>query len=243
MISGRLSNARNTIRSLGAVDAFVFALHRVVNLLSLRSLSIQRFYLFAQPLVKVPQLSKRRGGAITVSLCTDADRLVNELPRPRQELEARLQAGSTCYIAEVDDVIAGCMWLHRGRYFEEELGVVVRCEPLDACVWDYDVFVLPEHRGGFVFPKLWSEVAQRLMAEGVTHSVSLAYAHNDASIRSHCRMGSFAIGSGLLLAMGRRAITVSGGRLLPRRDEARAAELVADASHSRHESYRRFRRS
>jgi hypothetical protein len=220
-------------------DALLECVGRVLRAASGGRLGVQRYYLFSQPMEKLPRPG-RRGAAIDVRSLAANDPLLATLPRPPEETAARLTGGATCIVAQEGGALAGFLWLQAGDATDAESGVRFAPAPADATVWDFDVYIDPRHRGGLAFYRLWSQTGELLRARGVRHSVSLVWAHNDDSIRSHQRLGAFPIASGVQLSFGRRRLQIAdrAPRLRLLSAQRVAPRYVVEASARR--TYARF---
>jgi hypothetical protein len=220
-------------------DASIECAARTLRALSGGWLDVQRYYLFSQPVQKLPKPG-RRGAAIEVRTVDAADPLLSRLPRPLEQMRARLSGGALCVVAQEGGALAGFLWLQTGTATDAESALRFAPSPQEATVWDFDVYIDPAHRGGLAFYRLWSRTGELLRERGVTHSVSLVWSHNDDSIRSHQRLGAYPIGSGVQICVGRRRVQI-GDRpprlrwLSPRRE---APRYIVDASARK--AYARF---
>jgi hypothetical protein len=241
-----MSFVPNPLRRLGNLfqqrktpDALIECIARALRALTRGRMSVQRYYVFSQPVAKLPRPG-RRGAAIEVRPLAANDPLLARLPRPLEETSARLTGGAACVVALEGGALAGFLWLQTGCATDAESGVRFAPAPAEATVWDFDVYIDPQHRGGLAFYRLWSQTGELLRARGVGHSVSLVWSHNDDSIRSHQRLGAFPVASGVQVSIGRRRLQIgdrpprwrwlSAGREAPR--------YVVDASARR--AYARF---
>lgn len=149
MIEKLVSN----IRHFGFSDGMLFNLARALHRAKVGSLHKYRFY--AQPLSAKRRLPERRGKNIETRWLERGAPELKEIPRPGAVIEARFDQGGHCLAAFMNGKLVGCLWYVPRCYQEDE----VRCdfdfsEEAD-CVWDFDVYVDPEHRLGFVFMRLW----------------------------------------------------------------------------------------
>jgi hypothetical protein len=168
------------------------------------------------------------------------DPLLAALPRPLAETTGRLSSGAACIVALEDGALAGFLWLQTGCAMDAESGVRFAPAPADATVWDFDVYIDPQHRGGLAFYRLWSQTGELLRARRVGHSVSLVWSHNDDSIRSHQRLGAFPIASGVQVSFGSSRLQIGdrAPRLRWLSAGSEAPRYVVDASARR--AYARF---
>jgi predicted ATP-grasp superfamily ATP-dependent carboligase len=201
-----LAKLRAALRERGLAATALHAADRVLGRLSGGRARLIGYAFVAQPLHEGPlqrsaAAARPRAGTELRPL-QPGDPLAPALPRPPEVLARRWARGDECLGAIVKGELAGTLWTAQGSYDEDE----VRCRYVlldpQRTVWDYDVWVAPSHRGGRVLLRLWEAAAQRLVARGVTHSISRIALGNVASLASHARLGAFPIGRALFLRLG-----------------------------------------
>ena len=125
-------------------------------------------------------------------------------PRPDSVIKSRFDQQSRCLGAFIKDQLVGCLWYVETRYREDE----VRCDFVFSdhvdCVWDYDVYVDPQYRIGFVFLRLWDDANDVLYQSGYRWSLSRISGFNLDSVRAHARLGAKDIGGATFLTLGKR---------------------------------------
>ena len=102
-----------------------------------------------------------------------------------------------------------CLWLCLGPYDEDEVRCRFVCEPEENTVWDFDVYVCPEARAGFVFARLWDEANAFLGKRGIAWSISRISAFNPGSLASHAGLGARRTAAATYLKLGRWQIMVA----------------------------------
>jgi|JRYI01.1.fsa_nt_gb hypothetical protein len=193
--------AKKLLQRRGLPDALLEVCSRIISKLTMRFCELRRCYVLCQPLSVIPRLPPHRGLSFTVRELQRTEVAILGHIRPIREIEERFDEASRCFVVESRGALAGFLWLHPGAYSDPE--VVVLFTPSGTqSVWDFDVYVAPEFRGGLAFYRLWSEVARALQEESVTHSFSMVWTNNDESISSHTRLGAYPIGSIFQLRFG-----------------------------------------
>jgi hypothetical protein len=192
---------RESVARHGLANTLLDPLIRVLARVSGGRIRIYRYFLVAQPVAATPTLPAHRGKNFALRWI-DAWPGESFGPRPPDVIRERFAAGSTCLLATNDGTFAGYLWLHLRPYEDDE----VRCryEPLPAerSTWDFDVWVEPALRFGFLLPKMWDEANAFLRARGVTHTFSRISAFNAASLAAHARLGTEKVGSALVVRVG-----------------------------------------
>jgi hypothetical protein len=160
---------------------------------------VYAYRLVAQPVAPRPLLPPSRGRTIEIRMLERGDPAFAGLPLTPAVLEYRFGQGAVCLGAFKGGAAIGCLWLCLGPYLEDE----VRCRfvPRDAS-WDFDVYLLPEHRVGFGFARLWDEANAFLRARGLHWSISRISVLNTKSLAAHDKLGIRTLGTAAFLRLG-----------------------------------------
>lgn len=196
------------VRELGAPAAVLYGLDRVLRRLHAPSGLV--FYRFlAQPLQAHARLPSGRGRHFAFRLLQAADPALQALGRPSAVIANRFAQGAQCLLATRDGALAGCIWFVHGRYREDEVRVDYLLPEGGHCVWDFDVFVAPPERLGFLFARQWDVLDALLRPAGVRYSVSRINAFNPRSMASHRSLGATDCGWALFACLGPAQAMVS----------------------------------
>jgi hypothetical protein len=172
---------------------------------------IVKYYLYRQPVAVKTIIPERRGKNITVRQIDPTDsNAFADFPRPGTVIGQRFGQGAVCFAAYIEDRFVGYVWLNLGDYTEDEVRCIFSPQPEDTTAWDYDVYVEPSARNGFIFPKLWQAANDYLNHSGVAWSLSRISAFNVQSQRSHERLGARANGSATFICLGRTELMIAG---------------------------------
>jgi hypothetical protein len=185
----------------GRRTAWLYVVHRLLDKISGGRVAIVPYRLVAQPVGNPALAGVRPDPGTVVRRIGPDDPVVADLPRPRAVIEQRFADGSECHVAWVKGRFAGCIWIARGHYVEDEVRCVYRIADAARGVWDYDVYVEPSLRLGRTMSRLWKAVDDTLAAEGVTWSFSRIHRFNATSMRSHERLGAIAVGDLIVLRL------------------------------------------
>jgi hypothetical protein len=114
---------------------------------------------------------------------------VGRMPAREDIKAARFDQGAVCLGAYRKGELIGYIWFCFAQYEEDE----VRCtyELVDAAhsVFDFDLYVLPEHRMGIGFVAIWHGANAYLHERGIRYTFSRLTRFNVASSRSHAHLG------------------------------------------------------
>lgn len=190
------------MQELGPAGAFCYLLYRA-GARTGGVFAVHRYLLVAQPVPEAPLLPDRRGKSIVVRQLDPQDPLLLTLPLDAAVLAYRASQGAICFGAFKDQAIIGCLWLCLSTYNEDEVRCRYSLSPSDRVSWDFDVYLLPEHRSGLGFARLWDEANAYLRERGIAFSWSRISAFNPTSLTSHARLGARVAGRATFLRLGR----------------------------------------
>lgn len=189
--------ARET--SWGNAAAYVFS--RLTAKL-LPGVKVIRYLLVAQPIPKTLNVANRPSSSISVAFVAHEDYRYDWFPRPQPNIDARFAQGACCFVAFVRGKPAGCIWWKQGPYMEDEVRCRFVTAPGEATMWDFDVYVAPEHRASRVFAYLWKAAADSARHRGIAWTMSRINGFNLESIRSHRRLGARIVGLATFVTAG-----------------------------------------
>lgn len=203
-----LQKLRAAAAELGWFNAFLYGTGRLFLKLG-DSVRLYRYDLVAQPVPDRSLLPARRGRVIEVERMAAGHVGFGGLPLDEDVISYRFGQDAVCFGAFQDGEIKGCLWLCLGPYDEDE----VRCRfvhvPEGETAWDFDVYVCPDARLGFVFGRLWDEANAFLRENGVSWSMSRISAFNPGSLASHTSLGARRVGSAIYLKLGGWQVTMA----------------------------------
>jgi hypothetical protein len=165
-------------------------------------ISIEQYYVVAQPVTARRLLPEKRGKGILVLQIERDHPLIPQLQRPRDEIVRRFAGGAVCFVATREDRIIGHLWVTQSPYREP----VHRCkfspQPPGRTAWDFDMWIAPDERLGLAFARLWDQCNSYLRERGVTWTCSRVSAFNPASLKAHERLGMRVMHSLIYLGAG-----------------------------------------
>ena len=191
---------RHTYSQLGWLNASLYCLGRVLERVSGGRWQLYRYYFVAQQ-VDDADLAGARGGDIDIALMDAGSIGQIAYPRPAHVIRQRYAQGAFSLVARRQGQLAGFLWLILDAYQEDEVRARYRLLSSEAA-WDFDVWVRPEDRMGWVFRRLWDEARRLLRRRAVRWSCSRISAFNPSSLRAHARIGTRRLGHALFLRCG-----------------------------------------
>lgn len=191
---------RLSLAQLGWFNTALYALARALERLSSGRWALFRYYFVAQYVSDTP-LTPMRGADIDISPLAADDALPAGYPRPAAVVRGRYAQGAQTLAAWRNGQLAGFLWMIAGAYQEDEVRVRYRL-PSARAGWDFDIWVRPEERLGWVFRRLWEAARQHLRQRGVRWTCSRISAFNPASLRAHAHIGTVRLGHAVFLRCG-----------------------------------------
>lgn len=198
-------------KEFGWGAGLLYAIDRVLRRLSPR-LGLYVYEMMAQPIVSKALLPASLAKNIEYLELQEGHPDIARMPA-RPDIKAqRFRQGAQCLAAYKKGDLLGYVWFSRGHYQEDE----VRCtyvltSPADS-VFDFDFYVMPEHRMGIAFMAIWHGANEFLRARQVTHTFSRMTRFNLASRRAHLRLGARCVARAWVLQVGSLELLVSDRR-------------------------------
>ncbi len=190
------------------VPGGLYLADRVLRKLS-SAAGIYVYELMVQPIADQPILLSRLVRNMEFRLIPNDDPLIATMPARPEIKEARFAQGANCFGAFRKGQLVAFLWYCTDAYREDE----VRCDYVLAArhdsVFDFDLYVLPEHRLGVAFAALWQGANAHLRGRGIARSYSRVTWFNTASRRSHSHLGGKRAGVACFLVLGRLEFMVS----------------------------------
>jgi len=204
LFSKKITSLMQVARELGAVATIMLGMHRVVSRLGQRS-GVFFYRLYRIELQQ--HLRSRPGSSMQGIWMNSFDSRLLALPRSESKLHARFEQGASCLAMFREGALVGCVWFATSGYMEDEVDCRFRVPP--NAVWDFDVFIMPQFRGGMSFHRLWCEFSQKLDSKGYDVAYSRISAFNPGSISSHERLGAQCIGKVVFFRLWRLQVAFS----------------------------------
>lgn len=189
-----LDKIRSLVADIGVMPAAVYSINRLFGMLTKGGMKIELCYFITQPVLNERLIPERLRGTFDVRPVRARDLKGLEIPLTIDLLENRNKKGIVCLGIYEQDSLIGYHCFSFGTHDDELYRVRFDVGPKGEAVWDFDIFILPEFRGGLGFAILWDGVFEYLRDRKINWLTSYIAATNTASLRSHNRMGSFALG-------------------------------------------------
>lgn len=188
-------------REFGVGLGLLYALDRALQRLSSR-LRIYAYQFMVQPITDKPLLPARFARRFEMREIKQGDQAVALMPARADIKQARFEQEATCLGAYSGDRLIGYLWFCRRAYEEDEVRCTYLVSPADKAVFDFDLYIFPEHRMGLAFVAIWQGASDYLRARGIEFTFSRLTRFNVASQRAHDHLGWKAVGRACFFQVG-----------------------------------------
>lgn len=195
-------------KEFGLGAGFLYALDRVLRSLSPR-LGLFVYELMVQPISGKAMLPANLAKNLSFSEIVRGHPDVALMPA-RDDIKAlRFEQGARCLGVYRKGMLIGYLWMCFKRYEEDEVRCTYALAEPEVSVFDFDLYVMPEHRLGIGFMAIWHGANQFLHERGVRYTFSRLTRFNLASRRSHAHLGWKCVGRALFLQAWRVEMMLS----------------------------------
>ena len=189
------------LREFGPFAGFVYGLDRVLQSLSPRT-RLFLHDLMVQPIPDRPLLSPGLAKGYEFREVARGAPEVDRMPARPDIKESRFRQGARCLGVYRKGDFIGFIWFAFGRYEEDEVRCTYELIPGAESVFDFDIYLFPEHRMGLGFVATWHGANEFLRARGIRYTFSRLTRFNVASRRAHDHLGWKRIASALYVQLG-----------------------------------------
>jgi hypothetical protein len=118
----------------------------------------------------------------------------------REDIKAqRFEQGARCLGTYRKGQLIGYLWYCTHRYDEDEVRCTYELVDTERSIFDFDLYVMPQHRLGVGFLGVWHGANETLAPRGVRYTFSRLTRFNTASRRAHAHLGWKRVGQGVFL--------------------------------------------
>jgi hypothetical protein len=176
-------------REFGFAAGALYAADRLLGRVSPR-LGLFAYELMVQPIAREPLLPAHRTKELVFVEIVQGDEDIALMPVRPEIKDSRFKQGARCLGVYRKSKLVGYVWLCFGCYEEDEVRCTYELAAPERSVFDFDLYVLPEHRMGTAFMAVWHAANEFLRERGVQFTFSRMTRFNLASRRSHARLGA-----------------------------------------------------
>ena len=186
------------VREFGWAAGMLYSIDRVLRRVSPR-LGLYVYEFMVQPIGNKPLLPASLSKNLSFQEIGRGHADIALMPAREAIKDQRFDQGARCIGAYRKGQLIGYLWYCTDRYIEDEVRCTYELTDSEQSVFDFDLYVLPEHRMGVAFLGVWHGVNEMLAPRGVRHTFSRMTRFNSASRRAHARLGSKRVGRGVFL--------------------------------------------
>jgi hypothetical protein len=183
-----LNRVISPLREFGALLGLLYIIDRVLSAVSPHA-RLFVYEIMVQPISSTPLVPLRWMKNLAFREIDRGDPLVASMPARDDIKENRYRQRAKCLGAFKAEKFIGYIWFVSGSYEEDEVNCTFVVTPEKESVFDFDLYLFPEHRMGLAFVSLWSGANEYLHSRGVKYTYSRVSRFNVASRRAHARLG------------------------------------------------------
>jgi len=189
-------------REFGVVAGALYAADRVLRRIS-PNLGLYVYELMVQPIGGKALLSANLSKNLTFAEIRRGDPAIELMPARPDIKEARFAQGAFCLGVYRHAKLIGYAWFCFNVYEEDEVRCTYELGAPEQSVFDFDFYVLPEHRMGIGFVAVWHGANEYLRTRNIRYTFSRLTRFNLPSRRAHAHLGWKCVGKALFLQLWR----------------------------------------
>lgn len=175
-------------KEFGFVAGALYATDRILRSLS-PSLGLFVYELMVQPISSKSLLPSKLTENMSFKEICRGHPDIARMPAREDIKASRFDQGARCLGVYRKGQLIGYIWFCFTSYEEDEVRCTYILAEPERSVFDFDLYVLPEHRMGIGFMAIWHGANQYLHERGIEYTFSRLTRTNLASRRSHSHLG------------------------------------------------------
>jgi hypothetical protein len=184
-----LAKLISPFKEFGFFAGLLYAVDRLLQRLS-PHLRLYFYELLVQPIPEAPLLSSNLSRALEIREIRSGDPEIALMPARPDIKESRFKQNAICLGVFQKNAFVGHIWFCFHAYEEDEVRCTFVLPEGNQAVFDFDLYLFPEHRMGLGFAGIWNGANEFLRGRGVKFSFSRLTRFNLASRRAHQRLGA-----------------------------------------------------
>jgi hypothetical protein len=176
-------------REFGFAAGTLYVLDRVLRSISPR-LRLFAYEFMVQPITGKPLLPANLAKNLTFVEIGRGHPDIELMPARADIKQSRFDQGAVCLGAYRKDKLIGYLWFCSHSYEEDEVRCTYNLSQPQTSVFDFDLYVMPEHRMGIGFMAIWHGANAYLHERGIRYTFSRMTRANLPSRRAHARLGA-----------------------------------------------------
>ena len=189
-------------KEFGPFGGLVYLIDQLLNRISSHA-HLYFYELMVQPIPDRPLLPERFVRSLEFREIERGDEAIDRMPSRAEYKQARFEQGAICLGAYKKGELIGFIWFAFNQYDEDEVRCRFVMHPAERSVFDFDLYLFPEHRMGIGFVSLWNGANRFLRERGVEYTFSRLTRFNVASRRAHDHLGWQCLGKAIFLKLWR----------------------------------------
>jgi len=202
-----LTRLTSPFKEFGFFAGLLYALDRLFQRVS-PHLRLYFYELLVQPIAEYPLIPNKLSKALEIREIHHGDPEIAVMPARPDIKESRFSQNAICLGAFHKDAFVGYIWFCFRAYEEDEVRCTFVLPEGNQAVFDFDLYVFPEHRMGLGFAGIWNGANEFMRSRGVKFSFSRLTRFNVASRRAHLRLGARRVGRLVVLQIWRIELMV-----------------------------------
>ena len=195
-------------REFGAFAGLLYLIDRGLARLS-SGHHLYYYEIMVQPIPAEPLVPERFRKTLEIREIRSGDPELDLMPARPGIIDSRFEQRAVCLGAFRKGALVGYLWFCYRAYEEDEVRCRFVVTPEDEAVFDFDLYVMPEHRLGLGFLAVWDGANRYLSGRGIRFSFSRVSRFNLASRRAHDHLGWKLIGRAVFLKLWRAECMVA----------------------------------
>ena len=196
-----LHKLTSPMREFGWLGGLIYAMDRVLARIS-PAFRLYFYEIMVQPIPDRPLVPPRLTRNLEMREIKRGDPEVDLMPARHDVKESRFAQDAICLGAYRDRAFIGYIWFCFRRYHEDEVRCTYAVTPETQAVFDFDLYIFPQHRMGLGFIGIWNEANKFLRNRGIRYTYSRLTRFNVASRRAHQHLGWKCVGRTIFLQAG-----------------------------------------
>jgi hypothetical protein len=197
-----LQRLTSPFKEYGFFAGLLYAIDRIFLRLT-PGLSLYFYEFMVQPILDKPLLPERLTKDLEIREIKRGDPEMELMPARPEIKESRFKQNAICLGAFNKGQFIGYIWFCFNAYEEDEVRCTFVLTPAEESVFDFDLYLFPEHRMGLGFVGIWNGASRFLLSRGIKFSFSRLTRFNLASRRAHHHLGWKRVGRAVFLQAGR----------------------------------------
>jgi hypothetical protein len=193
-----LGKLRSPINEFGFIPGLLYGIDRLLQQLSPR-LRLYFYEFLMQPIPDKPLLAGRFANSFEMREIKRGDPEIALMPALPEIKESRFNQNAICIGVFRKNQLVGYIWFCFRAYEEDEVRCTFLLPDGDQSVFDFDLYIFPEHRMGLGFVAVWNAANEFLRKRGIRQSFSRLTRTNIASRSAHIHLGIRRVGRAVFL--------------------------------------------